>query len=732
MTRSLLALVCALLAVAAFLVLRWSGAGTTAGAAASADGTDGADEASAPSSPAAEEAPADLTTAAGSAEPDREALAPADGSDSPLEGTQVVVRVLDAETGQPTAGASVSLSTSGSARRAEGAVGELGRSLTSGADGRVWFLARADVALRGRVRSEAHQALRYEVEPLAEGEVRERELSLARHVETPMHYRLVDAQSGAPITGAAAHATTGRPNLFGPGADDEDTFSVWGPGGDSVAMSDADGLLVLPHDTSAASAAYDLFAHGYGPHRLIPTADWDDPAAPREVTLQRAARLTFDATSRPEADELDSGDVLLLVDDSALERLTIGAQGRMWRPLRMPVRSAGAPGLFEAEGLPPDVELRLEARQGGDVVYEHEERLSLAPGEHRTVAWAVPTAAELTGLVVRSGAPMPNESVQLLQARPGADRAFLSGREESVVRTRTDGDGAFRFEAVPPGTYWLCAAAAGATETAQAVRVRVPGADVVLELVGDATIEGRVSAADEPVPGARLLAFEEGTEGSLEATTDDAGAFTLQVADRGRWRIVAMPPGRSYGSLASTVVEGVAPGTRDLAIALGRAKTIHVRATDADGRPLDAWIDLVGPDGRGGAIAGAPREEMSFQGHPAGEYVVFAHTNSGLAGIQRHTLEEDGEDEVTVTVPLTAGARVRVTGDDVPPNASVLLRRDGTIHARLSRLDGTLATFTVPPGTYRVECRESFGARTVDLGTHTFPAGQETELPYSD
>jgi protocatechuate 3,4-dioxygenase beta subunit len=135
-------------------------------------------------------------------------------------------------------------------------------------------------------------------------------------------------------------------------------------------------------------------------------------------------------------------------------------------------------------------------------------------------------------------------------ARPQQEGDATPPRE-----ARSDGDGVFLFERLPPGGYTLVVEATGLLP-ATPPPVTVPGPETVIRLAETGrTLSGTVSASGVPVAGARVRLGGEGVVPARTTMSDATGAFVIHGLGAGRYALRA-----TSGPLASPTVEGSADG----------------------------------------------------------------------------------------------------------------------------------------------------------------------------
>nr|WP_240945263.1 carboxypeptidase regulatory-like domain-containing protein [Rhodococcus sp. HNM0569] len=129
-----------------------------------------------------------------------------------------------------------------------------------------------------------------------------------------------------------------------------------------------------------------------------------------------------------------------------------------------------------------------------------------------------------------------------IRSRIGTMRATVVVMDSSgsvVAQARTDEDGSFRIDGLPPGDLVVTAAAEAHQPVSEVVRVE-PGtpsvAEMVLSSVGGAT--GTVRMRERPVAGATVTAVDSSGTVVGRAVTDDAGAYRVEGLTDGGYTLV--------------------------------------------------------------------------------------------------------------------------------------------------------------------------------------------------
>jgi hypothetical protein len=295
-------------------------------------------------------------------------------------------------------------------------------------------------------------------------------------------------------------------------------------------------------------------------------------------------------------------------------------------------------------------------------------------------AWAQPPAepkpATVEGAVLNSVTKAPLRKVDLTlsngemdeavfavmaQLKPGGPKSELPKVTTKTMTATTDAAGKFRFENVPPGTYWLTAKKVGYgdgkyPEKGDDDSVHLASGQELKQadfrLVPHATLSGRVLDEDgEPYPSAMVSAMTyDFSSGRRRLAPKDV----VQTNSKGEFSLGKIPPGHYYlcadvmrmefgtkpapppadGSPETAYVGTYLPNSTDVALAqkidvaagaelsgfnisLQKAKVVRVsgKLTEAGGEPIKtAQIMLMGGGGRIGAM------RMSMVNDPEGKF----------------------------------------------------------------------------------------------------------------
>jgi hypothetical protein len=220
-------------------------------------------------------------------------------------------------------------------------------------------------------------------------------------------------------------------------------------------------------------------------------------------------------------------------------------------------------GTLSLSELPARVPLRISFSAFGQAMQQEPEPLVLSSGEHRRIELLAGPGTRITGrLEDERGVPIPWCTVWRIAAKGRADGVFGHSDSPSQV-TKTDGSGGFRFDAVPPGTWWVGpppGAAKGVPAYAMLVDVlaALPDLAIVVRVERDLFLEGLVmSAAGVPVADSTVSASWKRGTASTTTRTDRDGRFSLGPLVAGTWTLEASSTGARS---ASSEIEAGATG----------------------------------------------------------------------------------------------------------------------------------------------------------------------------
>jgi hypothetical protein len=283
-------------------------------------------------------------------------------------------------------------------------------------------------------------------------------------------------------------------------------------------------------------------------------------------------------------------------------------------------------------------------------------------------------------LTLANGAVSPEVAAMMSQLKVGGSAAELPSVASRTLAATTDAAGKFRFENVPPGTYWLTAKKTGYGDVRYPEKggpVRLTAGQelkqVDLRLVPHATLSGRVLDEDgEPYPSAMVSALSYAFASGRRSL---APRDIVQTNSKGEFSLGKIPPGHYYlcadvmrmdlgakiapppadGSPETAYVGTYLPDTTDVAMAqkidvapgaelsglnirLQKSKVFRVsgKLTDAGGQPIKtAQLMVMAGGGRVGSMSmtavNDPGGKFELTNLQPGTYTAMAMQMQGSA-----------------------------------------------------------------------------------------------------
>ena len=213
-------------------------------------------------------------------------------------------------------------------------------------------------------------------------------------------------------------------------------------------------------------------------------------------------------------------------------------EGVLASPVSSRPRATDAAGSLALTGLPPG-ELLVEVRHPSYAVATLPTQAA-APAAALPVALSPARAFDGLCLAADSDLPVADASLKLMPVR-GEAAAVGLGAETFDSEARSGGDGAFSFEALPPGEYFLIATHPDfATTTSEAFRVDGTGVTpFVLRLRPGAVLEVLLlDDEDMPAPQKWVLVQGERDANFQRARSDDRGIAHFERLPAGTYRVM--------------------------------------------------------------------------------------------------------------------------------------------------------------------------------------------------
>ncbi|MDX2177615.1 MAG: carboxypeptidase-like regulatory domain-containing protein [Candidatus Sumerlaeia bacterium] len=400
--------------------------------------------------------------------------------------------------------------------------------------------------------------------------------------------------------------------------------------------------------------------------------------------------------------------------------------------------STDGSGVWVVEGMEAG-SYRLEVsglRQGVGSAVEEFERL--ADGTPAEVQVRLEAGLALLGSVVEADtrAPAPGAVVRLLNPPSRDGIAPPPGAPGSYLETVADGAGAFRFEALPPGSYRLDARTDSAASDEAAYELAEGSAPAVLELQPAPRLYGSITGADgRPVRSATMFFLKDGRRQDGEPLTARGGEYDRRLPSAGSWTVAVSED--ATGETTTRVAELAAGEERELDIDFSQQKLLR-GAISVNGQPganKDALI-LRRTDGAEvvlvpGSAGGNRYEARAFPG----DYTVsFASDNATVPTGQVVNVPDSGDgSELDFEIPAGTAEVIVVPLSGAAPQGLKLRMETRNGGGESVLFEGfavdraSIRFFRLPEGQYRV--RVTRGSE--ELGVSDWaqvPGGGETTV----
>jgi protocatechuate 3,4-dioxygenase beta subunit len=305
---------------------------------------------------------------------------------------------------------------------------------------------------------------------------------------------------------------------------------------------------------------------------------------------------------------------------------------------------------------------------------------------------------------------------------PVAD-AFLTLAAESTawagIEARTDEHGAFRFEDVREGTYWLRARHRryAMTRLEDPVEVAGPVADVELRLASGARIVGTLSGLEEvELRQSEVIAYDRRT-GTAAGRIAPDGGFVIPALAPGDWTVLASAPG---GRRATDHV-AIAPGEEEIRVDLSFGDGFTLEGTVLlESEPLSgAQVALRNQDIADSAWSRTDHlGRFQADGLEPGRYsLVVSKFDSGLHHQEELLLLDDEEVLIEIERRRVSG-RVVDAVDEAPVAGAAVRLQPHDVDPAL------FPTSTRGPGT-RSDSSGAFSLGSVTAGLHELSVSKD-------
>jgi hypothetical protein len=395
-------------------------------------------------------------------------------------------------------------------------------------------------------------------------------------------------------------------------------------------------------------------------------------------------------------------------------------------------------GAFQLPELPARVNLLVQVFEsdGEEPSSEHpiaSHTLALRPGEARELELAPKRPVKLIGRVLESdGSPVAQQPLWLMRADGSGElRNFSRGlfQDEPEHQATSGDDGAFVFEDVAPGAWFLGPAPAGSDLTALAMllsqehaapeqqprigdvltigaRIEVleqpPEQSFVVRMQRGTTIEGQVlDPESNPVAGAFVWARGELTALGASTQTLEDGTFVLGPLMEGSYSVEA----ESHGEWLSSGPRVAPSGATGVVLSVkAPAGSIVGRVTGIEGG--EAFVNLSATERNTWSAGHSVDAEggFVFEGLADQDYEILVTTDGGRLGFATGLRPTKEGTRVEVSVSPTTS--LRISYDGLEPFVGIAAMQGDVEVGRGMLRPGTSTALRVLPGTVQILCFE--------------------------
>lgn len=579
------------------------------------------------------------------------------------------------------------------------------------------------VSPAGEVDEIEYDAVHQNLEALQIGERVEVELRL-QEISALFWFRLVDAQSGEPLSGAKAvvpHA--------------------------NEAVSDQDGLISVEESHDYFGEPIAIFEHeGYGPRRVILSQGGEAPEQAFRVELYATASLHL--TVLKNGLPLDRARIAMHYarPDGGIESLPRPRWGGKPRPAPF-YEEANGQGEVSFERLPAHQALvyGVASSFGSEIAQRAPEVLTLQPGERRKITWEVGNQQDLLGRVIDTdGAIVAGAKVWLLNSGFKNGKDFDTSPVQQwatqfqLASTASNEAGEFAFEQINPGEYWLALApSTDASLVAMARRVTVPALSppefVELQYASGWTLSGLcVDLQGEALSNVEVIVIETASQSVENVRSDDQGKFRVGPYPAGaeiRFHVFQ----NVHGYVLADPVTVIAGGEQEVVLRMAMGGVIRGRVVDdQDGSAVQMGV-LVSSVEEGGASGTNTDAQGRFnwKGLASGTWRVVASNQSGWIGVSRPIVLGPEDVVEGVEVRVAQGGTLIVI-NDTQDSRTLRLNYEGWTVDFMTVAAGERRSQTVPIGTIDLEALEVGESEMRNVGQRTFGPGESKTFRLSE